>query len=57
MSIGKDGSCGSCGREFQGEYLVGDECPEKDDCPSHIEENGLIWWGESQKNINDKFDV
>jgi len=52
MTIGKDGICKSCGRDFQGELTAGSPCPEQDDCPSHVEEKGKEWWG-VQADISD----
>lgn len=42
MTILKDMTCGSCGRDFDGDEILkpGDNCPAYDDCPSHWEEKG-----------------
>lgn len=53
--ITKSGVCASCGREFQGELPEGADCPETDDCPSHVEEKGLVWWGWGE--VTSKHDV
>lgn len=52
MSIGTDGICKSCGRDFQGELADGSPCPEQDDCPSHVMEKGKYWWC-AQTDISD----
>ena len=48
MAINSKGICAACGRDYEGDVAPGAECPEKDDCPSHVAEKGKLWWADDK---------
>lgn len=48
MTINSKGICNSCGRDYEGDVAPGAEWPEKVDCPSHVEEQGELWWADDK---------